>query len=133
MQVGLVPVDLIPAQVDHFTGPEPMPVHGQQQRRIPEAPTVALGGLDQPFHLSFGQIFLGPNFPIGPASWSDFPLFALWWHQSQVRFCWHISLPTAFTFHTIRSLWNVAKNIRRNIESKMAVNLNLYCVRIVGR
>jgi hypothetical protein len=54
-----------------------MAVSRENDRRIPMPMAIALAGLNQLLDLIGGQIFLGPQGPIGLPPWY-FPLFALW-------------------------------------------------------
>jgi hypothetical protein len=50
-------VDVVPAQRHQFRGSKAVAVGNQDGSGVPMPRPVLLGGLDEPFHLSLGQIF----------------------------------------------------------------------------
>jgi hypothetical protein len=51
VQGGGCEVDLVPAQVRQFAGPEAVAVGHKDHRGVPVGPPVAFGGPEQPFDL----------------------------------------------------------------------------------
>ena len=52
-------VDLLPARVDHFCRPQPVPVGQQDHERVPVAVPVAARSLDQLFDLMTIEVLAG--------------------------------------------------------------------------
>ena len=57
VQRGGGEVDLIPAQVRKFAGPQAVAIGHKDHRGVSVAPSVALGGPKQAFDLGFCQVF----------------------------------------------------------------------------
>ena len=60
MQAGMGEVDLIPAQVDQLADPQAVAIGDQDHGRVPVAPAVLAGRLDQLLDLGLGQVLAGP-------------------------------------------------------------------------
>ena len=71
-------VDLIPAQVDQFGCPEAVAIGHQDHRGIPVAPSVALGGLEQPLDLGLRQVLAGPQVGVGAALRCNCSIYGAW-------------------------------------------------------
>jgi len=59
VQGGRPELDLSPAKVNQLGRPQAVPVGHKDHRGVPMAPTGALGGRQEPFDLSFGQMLAG--------------------------------------------------------------------------
>ena len=92
VQGGRGEVDLVPAQVRQFARPQTMAVGHKDHRGVPVAPSVALGGLEQPLDLGLRQVFAGAQVGIGTARRPNCSYFGVRCHQLEMRFC-HVFCP----------------------------------------
>jgi hypothetical protein len=63
-----------------------MSVGHQEHRRVPMAPTVALGGRNEPLYLALRQVLAGAKVRVGEARGHDCSFYGGWRDQLQVRF-----------------------------------------------
>ena len=71
VQVGRPEVDLVPAQIYQLGHSQAVPVSDEDHGRVPVAPAVARGRLDEPHDLDLGQMLPGPQLRVGPAAGHD--------------------------------------------------------------
>ena len=97
VHLASVEVDLLPFQVRHFRGPQPVPVRHQDHERISTAVPVVPRRLDQaldllrPQMLSLAQILVfGPDRRL---RFSNCPVFGGWRDQPKIRLCHDNSAP----------------------------------------
>ena len=63
-----------------------MPERQEDYGRVPLAPAVALGGLDQLLDFALGQVFAWPKFAIGAAGRRNCPFYCRRGDQFEARF-----------------------------------------------
>ena len=81
-------VDLVPAKVDQFAGPEAVTVGHQDHGRVAMAPAVALGGFLKASDLSVRQVLSSPDLSVGrTARRRNCSFFGGWSNQLEVGFC----------------------------------------------
>ena len=85
VQDGRFKLDLLPAQPDEFTRPQPVTERNQDHGRIAMPVPVGFGGFDEPLDFPFGQMFAGPQFGIRATPRRYCPFYVLWSEEPQ---CW---------------------------------------------
>jgi hypothetical protein len=65
-------IDGIPAQGDHFSSTEAVPVGHQHHSRVAMGLAITTSSLDQPLDFSLCQVLTGPELGIGPTPWRPF-------------------------------------------------------------
>jgi len=58
VQDCVLQVDVLPTKVDQFRGPQTVPKGQQDHCRVTMAPTVVLGGLNQPLDLALSEVLV---------------------------------------------------------------------------
>src|ERR1700687_4549554 len=86
VQGGRPEVDLVPPQVDQLGDPQAVPIRHKDHRRVPVAPAIVLGCLDQSLDLCLGQVFASAQVSVGGPFWPDCSLFGGWRDQPEMRF-----------------------------------------------
>jgi hypothetical protein len=67
MKPMTIEINLIPSQIDKLDRSEPVPIGDKDHRRIPMAPAVFLGRLDEAIDLGRRQMLAAAQFTIRPA------------------------------------------------------------------
>ena len=63
-----------------------MAIGNQKHGRVSVAVTIVFCGIDQPFNLSFGQVFSAAKLAVRLPPWGNCSFFGSWGDQLQVRF-----------------------------------------------
>ena len=63
-----------------------MPEGNQDHGRVPLAPTVGLGGLDELLNLTLGQMLTWPELSIRPPNRCNCPVLSCWRYQLETLF-----------------------------------------------
>src|SRR4029077_21259875 len=76
VQGGCFEIDLVPAQVNDFSWPQPVPKGQEHHESIAMTIAVSFGRLDQPLDLIDGQVLPCPKISVFGSPWRDCSIFS---------------------------------------------------------